>query len=62
MITSSNNKAGADAIQPSTAVMYEGRNKLLCLSLGNIVKQCFWIQIKFITADSNAIHTIITTI
>jgi hypothetical protein len=26
-----------------------------------IVKQCFWIQIKFITEDSNAIHTIIKT-
>ncbi len=27
-----------------------------------IVVQCFWIQIKFITEDSNAIRTIITTI
>ncbi len=27
-----------------------------------IVKRCFWIQIKFITEDSNAIHTIITII
>ncbi len=26
-----------------------------------IVKWGFWIQIKFITEDSNAIHTIITT-
>jgi hypothetical protein len=27
-----------------------------------IVKQCFWIQIKFIAEDSNAINTIITTV
>jgi hypothetical protein len=27
-----------------------------------IVVRCFWIQIKFITEDTNAIHTIITTI
>jgi hypothetical protein len=30
--------------------------------VARIVKRCFWIQIKFITEDSNAIHTIITTI
>jgi len=27
-----------------------------------IVKRCFWIQIKFNTKHSNAMHTIITTI
>ncbi len=27
----------------------------------SIVKQCFWVKIKFNTEDSNAIHTIITT-
>jgi hypothetical protein len=27
----------------------------------SIVKQCFWILVKFISEDSNAIHTIITT-
>ncbi len=41
---------------------------LHCLGIGSsvsdihIVKQCFWIELKFITEDSNAIHTIITTI
>jgi hypothetical protein len=29
-------------------------------SIASILKQCFWIRIKFITEDSNAIHTIIT--
>jgi hypothetical protein len=35
--------------------------KVLLLNI-IIVKQCFWIQIKFNTEDSKAIHTIITTI
>jgi hypothetical protein len=28
----------------------------------SIVQRCFWIQIKFITDDSKAMHSIITTI
>jgi len=34
---------------------------LFRLKYYTIVKQCFWIQIKFITEHSNSIHTIIIT-
>jgi len=34
-----------------------------CFAIGGmIVKRCSWIQIKFISKDSNGIHSIITTI
>jgi hypothetical protein len=34
-----------------------------CFAIGGmIVKRCSWIQIKFISEDSNGIHSIITTI
>jgi hypothetical protein len=33
----------------------------ILIKVSIIVKQCFWIEIKFITHNSGAIHTIITT-
>ncbi len=41
---------------------YISPQKSLLNFWGLIVKWCFWIQIKFITEDSKAIHTITTTI
>jgi hypothetical protein len=39
----------------------QGREEVKIIVVHNIVKHCLWIQIKFITKYSNAIHTIITT-
>ncbi len=46
-------------------VLWQGHPQFCTISMHApicIVIGCFWIQIKFITEDSNATHTIITTI
>ncbi len=45
-----------------SAPILHAENGRGCMLQNCIVKQCFWIQIKFITKDSNALHTIIAII
>ncbi len=46
---------------PETLKQSRGHHKLGQNFHFIIVKQCFLVQIKFNTEDSNAVHTIITT-